>query len=30
MLPIAMITLIIENHYKDNYWTQPEFAQKPK
>ncbi len=22
------ITLIIENHYKDNYWTFPEFAQK--
>jgi sugar phosphate isomerase/epimerase len=22
------ITLIIENHYKDNYWTYPEFAQK--
>lgn len=21
------ITLIIENHYKDNYWTFPEFAQ---
>ena len=21
------ITLIIENHYKDNYWTHPEFAQ---
>ena len=21
------ITLIIENHYKDNYWTYPEFAQ---
>ena len=22
------ITLIIENHYKDNYWQFPEFAQK--
>ncbi len=22
------ITLIIENHYKDNYWTYPEFAQQ--
>jgi sugar phosphate isomerase/epimerase len=22
------ITLAIENHYKDNYWTHPEFAQK--
>ncbi len=22
------VTLIIENHYKDNYWTYPEFAQK--
>lgn len=22
------VTLIIENHYKDNYWTFPEFAQK--
>jgi sugar phosphate isomerase/epimerase len=21
------VTLIIENHYKDNYWTFPEFAQ---
>jgi sugar phosphate isomerase/epimerase len=21
-------TLVIENHYKDNYWTSPEFAQK--
>ncbi|TWT71407.1 sugar phosphate isomerase/epimerase family protein [Crateriforma conspicua] len=21
------VTLIIENHYKDNYWTYPEFAQ---
>ncbi|MEZ5040223.1 MAG: sugar phosphate isomerase/epimerase family protein [Saprospiraceae bacterium] len=29
-LPLAKsygITLIIENHYKDNYWTYPEFAQ---
>lgn len=29
-LPLARshgITLIIENHYKDNYWTYPEFAQ---
>ena len=22
------ITLILENHYKDNYWTYPEFAQR--
>ena len=22
------VTLIIENHYKDNYWAHPEFAQK--
>ena len=22
------ITLILENHYKDNYWRYPEFAQK--
>ena len=22
------ITLVIENHYKDNYWTYPEFAQR--
>jgi sugar phosphate isomerase/epimerase len=22
------VTLIIENHYKDNYWHYPEFAQK--
>lgn len=22
------ITLILENHYKDNYWMHPEFAQK--
>lgn len=22
------ITLILENHYKDNYWEYPEFAQK--
>jgi len=22
------ITLIIENHYKDDFWTYPEFAQK--
>jgi sugar phosphate isomerase/epimerase len=22
------VTLILENHYKDNYWTYPEFAQK--
>lgn len=30
-LPIAEelgITLIIENHYKDDFWTEPEFAQK--
>ncbi len=24
----AGVTLIIENHYKDNYWQFPEFAQK--
>lgn len=24
----AGVTLILENHYKDNYWTYPEFAQK--
>ena len=23
----AGVTLILENHYKDNYWTYPEFAQ---
>ncbi len=31
LLPFAAevgVTLIIENHYKDNYWTYPEFAQK--
>ena len=22
------ITLVLENHYKDNYWTHPEFAQR--
>lgn len=22
------VTLILENHYKDNYWTHPEFAQQ--
>ena len=22
------VTLILENHYKDNYWQYPEFAQK--
>lgn len=22
------VTLVLENHYKDNYWTYPEFAQK--
>ena len=30
-LPFAAdhgVTLIIENHYKDNYWTYPEFAQR--
>ncbi|UBM58637.1 sugar phosphate isomerase/epimerase [Marinilongibacter aquaticus] len=30
-LPLASelgITLIIENHYKDDFWTYPEFAQK--
>jgi sugar phosphate isomerase/epimerase len=24
----SRVTLIIENHYKDNYWQYPEFAQK--
>ncbi len=24
----AGITLVLENHYKDNYWQYPEFAQK--
>lgn len=24
----AGITLVIENHYKDNYWRYPEFAQR--
>ena len=24
----AGVTLVIENHYKDNYWTWPEFAQR--
>ena len=24
----AGVTLIIENHYKDNYWQYPEFAQR--
>jgi len=24
----AGMTLTLENHYKDNYWTYPEFAQK--
>lgn len=24
----AGVTLILENHYKDGYWTRPEFAQK--
>jgi sugar phosphate isomerase/epimerase len=31
VLPVAQeheLTLILENHYKDNYWTHPEFAQK--
>ncbi len=30
-LPTAVengVTLIIENHYKDDFWTEPEFAQK--
>ncbi|MEM7696894.1 MAG: sugar phosphate isomerase/epimerase family protein [Verrucomicrobiota bacterium] len=30
-LPLARdlgITLILENHYKDDFWTYPEFAQK--
>jgi sugar phosphate isomerase/epimerase len=22
------VTLVLENHYKDNYWTYPEFAQR--
>jgi sugar phosphate isomerase/epimerase len=22
------VTLVLENHYKDNYWTHPEFVQK--
>ena len=22
------VTLVLENHYKDNYWTHPEFAQR--
>jgi sugar phosphate isomerase/epimerase len=22
------VALVLENHYKDNYWTHPEFAQK--
>lgn len=24
----AGVTLVLENHYKDNYWTYPEFAQR--
>lgn len=24
----AGVTLVLENHYKDNYWQYPEFAQK--
>lgn len=24
----AGVTLVMENHYKDNYWTYPEFAQQ--
>jgi sugar phosphate isomerase/epimerase len=31
LLPFADqhgITLTIENHYKDNYWEYPEFAQR--
>ena len=31
LLPFAeqhRVRLVIENHYKDNYWTFPEFAQK--
>jgi len=24
------ITLCMENHYKDNYWVHPEFAQRPE
>jgi len=31
LIPVAEkhnVTLILENHYKDGYWQQPEFAQK--
>lgn len=31
LIPFAekhRVTLILENHYKDGFWTQPEFAQK--
>ena len=31
LLPFAEehgVTMIMENHFKDNYWTYPEFAQK--
>jgi sugar phosphate isomerase/epimerase len=31
LIPFAekhKVTLILENHYKDGFWTQPEFAQK--
>ena len=30
LLPYAAergVILTLENHYKDNYWTHPEFAQ---
>jgi sugar phosphate isomerase/epimerase len=32
LLPLAReldVTLAIENHYKDGFWTYPEFAQRP-
>jgi len=31
LLPVAQqhqVALVMENHYKDNYWTYPEFAQQ--
>lgn len=33
LIPVARelgITLAIENHYKDGFWSYPEFAQKPE
>lgn len=33
LLPIAAelgVTLAMENHYKDGFWTYPEFAQQPE